>query len=54
MTTIPAALALLALFATPAGAATVTGSSHIEGGVKGPEVSVFDLSLVGDSGERSD
>jgi len=54
MATIPAALALFALLSTPAGAATVTGSSHIEGGVKGPEVSVFDLSLVGDPGERSD
>ena len=52
---VPAALALLVLLsAAPARAATVTGSSHVEGGVKGPEITIFDLSVRGDPGERSD
>ena len=48
-----AVTSLLAL-AAPAGAATVTGGTHIEGGVKSPEVSVFDLSIAGTAGETSD
>jgi Ca2+-binding RTX toxin-like protein len=55
MALVPAALTLaLLLLCAPARAATVTGASHIEGGVKGPEFSVFDLSVRADPGERSD
>ncbi len=47
-----AAVSLL-LLAPPARAATVTGSTHIEGGFKGPEVSVFDLAIAAEPGEAS-
>ena len=54
MALVPAVLAVaLLLLPASARAATVTGSTHVEGGVKGPEVSVFDLSVRGDPGERS-
>ena len=51
---VPAVLAVaLLLLGPPAHAATVTGSARVEGGVKGPEFSVLDLSVRGDPGESS-
>ena len=44
---------VLLLLVAPAHAATVTGSTRVEGGVKGPEFSVLDLSVRGDPGENS-
>src|SRR4051794_23539549 len=46
------AAALLALPA-PAGAATVTGATVIEPGVKGPDVTVLDVTVTGDPAEGS-
>ena len=51
---VPAVLAVsLLLVPAHVRAATVTGSTHIEGGFKGPEFPVFDLAVRGDPGERS-